>query len=352
MKKIAIVTITNGGLNFGNRLQNYALQCALESFSLDVETIFSFKNYNNNLFLSIIRRWLKFIVKSSGRAKCFNSFNKKYIRRAKRYRYDGLNDDSFNDDYNIFIAGSDQIWNPYFHFNSDFEFLTFADQNKRFSYAASFGADDIPDEYKTQYAKKLTGMKHISVREDRAREIVKELTNCDADVHIDPTMLLDAEHYAALEIKPDRPLPEKYLLVYFLGFIKPEYSAYINNVSNETNLPVLELSESINTPFYHTGPQQFIYLLRHADYICTDSYHGTIFSIIFTKSFTTFCRNGSDMPMMSRIETLLSKFGLQNRLYDAHETIKTVAMSYENVNKILSIERTKAMKYLRGIVSE
>jgi len=350
VKRIAIVTITNSGLNFGNRLQNYALQHALESFPASVRTIFSAKNVRGSLILSIVRRLAKAVLKSSGRQKCFNSFDKAYIKKAKRTRYEHINDRAFGNEYDAFVAGSDQVWNPAFHFNSEFEFLTFAETGKRFSYAASFGLDEIPGEHREAYAERLTGFRRISVREEKGREIVKQLTGIEAQVHVDPTMLLSADDYAAIERRPKHPLPEKYLLMYFRGDQKPEYLAFLRDAAARLGVGVLELSETRGSALYDIGPQHFLYLLRHADYICTDSFHGTVFAIIFRKPFTAFNRADDSISMNSRMETLLRKFNLEERLFGALGPEASIgAIRYEEVDERLSRERAAALEYLRGI---
>jgi len=351
MKRIAIVTITNSGMNFGNRLQNYALQYVLEACSANVQTIFSAKSMWGSLFLSRLRRFAKAILKKDGRRRCFNSFDKAYIKKSPKVRYEKINEQSFDRDYDAFIAGSDQVWNPEFHFNSEFEFLTFADPSKRFSYAASFGVSGISDKHKKDYAQMLSSMRLISVREDEGREIVKQLTGKDAMVHIDPTMLLGEDHYAAMERMPKANVPEKYVLAYFLGKKKSEYVSFSEDVAEKLQAKVLQLSESPGTPFYDIGPLQFIYLLRHSEYICTDSFHGTVFAILFRKRFTTFYRKKSSGEMHSRINTLLKKLRLQDRLYGVLGTDDSIKeLSYDEVEKCLEQERVLALEYLNGIV--
>ena len=350
MKKIAIVTITNSGLNFGNRLQNYALQRVLESFPASVQTIFSAKNMRNSLLMSKARKLAKAALKSTGRSRCFDSFDRAHIKKAKRTRYEHINDSSFSLEYDAFIAGSDQVWNPTFPFNSEFEFLTFAGPEKRHSYAASFGLDEIPEGYREAYSERLAGMRSISVREDKGREIVMQLAGRDAPVHVDPTMLLTADDYEAMEQKPALPLPEKYLLMYFLGNQEPEYIAFLREVADRLGLRVLELSENRNSAFYNMGPQHFLYILRHAEYICTDSFHGTVFAIIFQKPFTAFYRADENMSMHSRTETLLRKFNLSSRVFGVQSVEGALeGIPYMEVGELLARERAAALEYLRGI---
>lgn len=347
MKKIAIITITNSGLNFGNRLQNYALQERLKKLGIEVETIFAAKGVKNSLLLSKIRRVMKQILKASGRRKCFNRFNKQFINKCDTIRYEKINDGVFADKYDAFVAGSDQVWNPNFHFNSDFEFAAFAPKEKRFSYAASIGVADIPEEKKDNFIQLLKDMNMISVREEDGVRLVEELSGRKAFLNIDPTMLLKSEDYAKLEKKPEGiEVPEHYVLKYYLGNVLPEYDKDIEEVGKTLGLPVEYLSESEGTKYYNIGPSEFLYMFRHADYICTDSFHGSVFSILFHKRFTVYVRKDNDVPMNSRIDTLLGTTGLQNRLYGNQPLEKMLEeISYEPIDSLLEEKRKEADTY-------
>lgn len=350
MKKIAIVTITNSGLNFGNRLQNYALQHQLEKCGASVETIISSNNCFNSLLLSKLRRMIKKIVKTSKRRRYFNKFNKSNMKCCNTIHYERLNDEAYKEMYDAFIAGSDQIWNPYFHFNSDFEFLSFADKSKRFSYAASIGVDQIDEKYHSTYKELLSDMRTISVREFSSINLVKDLCGRDAYVHVDPTMLLTKEEYYEIMEESPIELPEHYLLVYYLGNVSEEYRLKIKEYSQYLNLEIVELSESVGTKYYGLGPQHFLYIFAHADYVCTDSFHGSVFSIIFEKRFTIFIRQDKDVPMNARIETLIEKMGLQERLIGAlslEESCKEI--DYTIIRGKIKTECEKSIKYLNEI---
>jgi len=349
MKKVAIVTITNSGMNFGNRLQNYALQEYISGLGASCETIESAKSIGHSLIFSKQRRFIKNIVKMDDRRMFFSRFNKRYIHFSKYIRYENLNESRFKDMYDVFITGSDQVWNPYFEFNSDFEFLTFADPIKRYSYAASFGIDEMPDHIKKSIGERLNGMQGISVREQKGAEIVQMLTGRTAEVHIDPTMLFDALQYKKIEEKPEGGLPQRYLLVYFLGNITDEYRKKIRKISEAMDLPILELSESKGTKYYGIGPEHFLYFIDHADFVCTDSFHGTVFSILFKKQFLTLQRKDNDASMNSRIDTLLNKFALQGRTMSIWE-IGDQSINYDVVKNYLQKERGKAEGYLKKII--
>lgn len=350
MKKIAILTITNSGLNFGNRLQNYALQEAIMDCGVEVETIQSAKSVRGSLILSVIRRTVKTVVKNDKRKRFFRKFNKKYIRFAQKIRYEQVNEKQFADRYDAFVVGSDQVWNPNFHFNSDFEFASFAPESKRYSYAASIGVSDIKEEQRARFIQNIKGMRTLSIREEDSIELIKRLTGREAMIHVDPTMLLDKEHYYWIEKIPPQGLPEKYLLTYFLGDLLAEYKENIQKLADRLGLEVVALSETKGTRYYEMGPQHFLYAMHHAEYICTDSFHGAVFSILYEKQFFSFVRTDKNVSMKNRIETLVNKLGLQERLnneMDLEVALKPI--NYEKVNKIVDIEREKAKKYLDEI---
>ena len=349
MKKLEILTITNNGMHFGNRLQNYALQEALKKCGADVETIRSAKSVKGSLILSKIRRLVKTLAKNSKRRQIYTDFENRYIKYDSKVRYENVNENEFAERYDAFVAGSDQVWNPNFHFNSDFEFASFAPKEKRFSYAASIGVSDIKAEHRDDFIKNLKGMNKISVREADSVELVKRLAGVDADFHIDPTVLLDADNYRAMEQKPDYGMPDRYLFMYYLGNVSEEYQKKIEDIASEHNLKIIKFTEDKDAPFYNIGPQHFLYLIDHADYICTDSFHGTIFSILFHKKFAIFTRQDSDVPMNSRIETLVDTFGVRNRLIGNLQKDYFDDIDYENVEKIVKDKREEAYRYLKGI---
>lgn len=351
MKKAAILTITNSGLNFGNRLQNYALQQTLQEQRVEVETIISAKAVKKSLILSKCRRLIKIVSKRDLRSRYFNEFNKKYVHRSSTVRYENINEYVFADKYDIFIAGSDQVWNPNFHFNSDFEFASFAPENKRYSYAASIGVSEIKEEQREQFIRNVKGMKAISVREADSVELIKKLTGRDdALLHVDPVMLLDRSCYEEMECAPPQGLPEKYLLVYFLGAVPEEYKINISKLSKALGTEIVELSESKGSKYYGIGPQHFLYVINHAQYICTDSFHGSVFSILFHKNFSMLQRVGRDVEMNSRILTLAQKFALEQRIDNAlNLEIAQAPIDYAKIDKILEEERRKSKEYLRDI---
>ena len=351
MKRIAILTITNSGMNFGNRLQNYALQEALKRCGADVYTIRSAKSVKGSLLLSKFRRYLKLMTKNSKRRRIYTSFESANIKYDKRIRYENINESEFADSYDAFVSGSDQVWNPYFHFNSDFEFASFAPKNKRYSYAASIGVSEIDDAHRDALVKNLMGMEKISVREDDSVELVRRLTGITPLRHIDPTMLLDTEEYFRLEEKPGYDMPKKYLFMYYLGNISDEYKNKVKEIADKKGLEIIKFTEKKGEPFYDIGPQHFLYLIHNAEYICTDSFHGTVFSILFKKQFAIFTRQDKDVPMNARIETLVNTFGLQDRLLSNMGNNYFEDIDYQAIEDVLCLEKRKSYDYLNEVLN-
>ena len=204
--KAGIVTI-NDDNNYGNRLQNYAVQIFLENNNIDVKTIKNMPNINNKEksklkyykkrlrnHLHKIKMGLKNINKPNKRKKKFLEFNKENIKFTKLVF--NINNKNIVKKYDYFIAGSDQVWNPTFGRLSDFDLLNFAKPEQRIAFSASFGISKLPENCKEKAKKELQKYKAISVREDTGKKIVEELTKReDVQVLVDPTMLLTSEEW-------------------------------------------------------------------------------------------------------------------------------------------------------------
>lgn len=347
MKKAGILTI-NDGNNYGNRLQNYAVQEVLKKQNLKVETI---NNEENIIGVKALKKKIKTCLKykTSKRYNKFTQFNK-YIKYSKPYIDKNHIPDNLNNRYDYFFSGSDQVWNPSFGRMSDIDFLTFAPKEKRNAFSASFGISEIPDDMKEYYKERLSQMNHISVREDRGKEIIKELTGReDVEVLVDPTMLLTAKEWDKVAKKPKQLKTDKYILNYFLGELSEERKNEINRIAKENNCQVINILDK-NSSFYETGPSEFLYLEKNAFLICTDSFHSSVFAILYDNPFIIFSREDNEINMDSRIETLISKFCLKNRKFERKITEENLNHNYAEAYKILEKERQKATMFLKNII--
>lgn len=339
--KTGIITL-NGNKNYGNKLQNYALKTTLEKLNCDTDTLWL--ETNKEKTIRYIKEIIKFTLMHTQykREKIFKQFNKDYLN----VKYTKL-DKKINNLYNYFIVGSDQVWNWSFDVNFDTYFAKFSSKEKNISYAASFGLDYIKDDLKDTYKNGLNNFNYISVREDRGKELVEELTvRKDAEVVLDPTMLLTEEEWEKIIKKPKKLISKKYILTYFLGELSTERQEEIKRIAKENNCDIIDALDK-KGDFYTIGPSEFLYLEKNAFLICTDSFHSCVFALIFNRPFVIFDREDKEIKMNSRIETLLSKFELENRKYEGKIIDKNLKHNYKKAYKVLEKEREKSIIFLK-----
>ena len=350
MKKVGIITIYNS--NYGNRLQNYDLQEILCNFGVEVVTIKNNALLNKktnfiNYFLRNIKalfvksdfidakerenKFIEFNKNIKSTSKCFNWFRKKMINK-----------------FDYLIVGSDQVWNPYIGRFSDFDLANFSFLNcKISSYAASIGVDKLDDTHIEKIKSVLSNYKNISVREVAGKNLLSSIiSNKSIEVNIDPTLLLNEEQWIKVAKKPDIYDGSKYILCYFLGKINTNQMNEINRIASEKNCKVINLLDK-NDEYYYTGPSEFIWLEANAEYIFTDSFHSSVFALIFNKSFIIFDRIDDNKKMNSRLETLINMFKLKNRKFEGKITEENLNHDYSEAYKILEEERKKSEAFLK-----
>lgn len=359
--RVGIITIIDNN-NYGNRLQNYAVQEILKKKNINVSTLKNLEDFNfkkkffykafKHLYRSIKCFFNKIFYRANNefdeRKKCFEKFNEN-IKFSKTFitAYSNI-----NNKFDYFITGSDQVWNPCFFRLSDVDFLCFADPKKRIAFSASFGISEIPENLKDYCKKNLLKMKYISVREEKGKEIIQKLTERkDVEVLVDPTMLLTSKDWDNVTKKPKQLKTDKYILNYFLGEISDKRKREIYRIAEENNCKVINILDK-NSPFYQTGPSEFLYLEKNAFLICTDSFHSCVFAILYNRPFIVFDREDKNISMNSRIETLLNKFELQDRKFNGKISKENLEWNYESTYKILEDEKVKADKFLKTVLEE
>lgn len=349
MKKVAIITINNTN-NYGNRLQNYAVQQIIEKLNYKAETIENFNNVHN--YIGVIKQKIKNTLKRIlplQRFKRYQHFSKfeKNIKKSKFIIYGNKINNKMDNYYDYYTVGSDQVWNPNFGRLTDVELLAFTSNEKRISFSASFGINKLPEEYKEKTKKELSNFNAISVREATGKNIVEELTSRkDVKVLVDPTMLLAVEEWDKVSKRPKQLKSEKYVLTYFLGRLSDSRKNEIYRIAKENNCEVINILDK-NSPFYGIGPSEFLYLEKNAFLICTDSFHSSVFAILYNRPFIVFEREGKIDSMNSRIETLINKFELENRIFKDRITEDNLKHDYTKAYEILDVEREKSKKFLR-----
>lgn len=263
--------------------------------------------------------------------------------------------------YDYYITGSDQVWNPVIHGNRNDEgcFLQFAQPNaRRIAYAPSFGICDYPEKLNASLRQYLSTFDAVSVRENEGREIIKRACGADVPIVLDPTLMADPDVYSPIS-SCDAPFPEKYILCYRFG--KMKYATeIINAIAKRMYLPVIELPLSIESYGkgsmlrYDIDPSRFIGAVRGAELVLTDSFHCTVFSILYHVPFYTFMRQplGEKNNMNGRIECLLQTLEMENRMIAENAGERTYANlelqdRFLNTDRILRELRRKSQNYLR-----
>lgn len=360
MKKVLIVTKI--GKNYGAVLQAYALQTVVEGLGGSVRildyrlkpTLATYRILPRVTGFSSFRSFLAALphyAEKKRSVEAFIRFKNECLRLSEPYDgYDTLHKNPPAAD--IYLTGSDQVWNPRINFDPAY-YLLFADSKAvRASYAASIGISEIPEECKEEFQRRVKTIPFRSVREEDAQNILTSM-GIDSVVHIDPTLLLDAEAYDKIAI--ERPMQKKYILVYLL-ILPKNYRAYIEAIrSRYPDYEVIDISghDMINDigdrKIMDIGPREFIALIRGAQFVLTSSFHGTVFSIIYGRSFASVLPNGTG----GRIQGLLTKLGIDKQIVQSPEHLKTADFAFDcgQVRARIQYEQNAAQAYLNNILN-
>lgn len=373
MKKVGIVTIIDNN-NYGNRLQNYAMQLLLADYGFNTETIrFSSNSFYEDVIEKMKIRMLhvplvvslrNFIRKDKylcdtvtekikqRKIRSFKRFNKQFIIFHKRCIRVSKIHRRLNDYFDYFVVGSDQIWNPNYSFSEFVTYLRFADDNKRIAVAPSFGVDKIPIQKENCIREYLLEFRYVSVREESGRRIVESLTGNNCDVIMDPTLIVSPEVWKKLIHNVSNKLPKQYVLTYFLGKVSEARMRLIQEFARKQNMKVINMNNLDETEYYCWGPEMFVKTINDCNYFFTDSFHGCVFSIIFHKQFFVFHREDSQANMFGRIETLLDIVGLQNRIINKELLIMEDIMDseYQKIDAILEQKRVRTKFILQDVL--
>lgn len=383
MKKVAIVSCYFQK-NYGSMLQAFATQQIVTNLGYENETIcidgfaktirnaklkyYIFQIDNIQVLLSKIvsvKKFIRQLYDVEFRRNCctrdekFHIFKTKYFNISRCFK--SLEElKKYCENYRSVIVGSDQLWLPS-NIAADYYTLNFVPGNiNKISYATSFGVKCLPAWQKKIARNFLDKIQHLSVREKKGQKIIWEISGRKAQLVCDPTLLLNAEEW--LKYFPKKQLIKgKYILCYFLGN-NPSHRKFACKLKEHTGYKIvalLHLDEFIKEDAvfpdempYDVGPIEFINLIREASYILTDSFHGTVFSVLHKKKFFTFKRfsDKSAVSTNSRIDTLLHQFELEKRLEPKWEDVKSYLGSeiyYENVFKEIERMRKDSLTFLR-----
>ena len=377
LKKIGIITF-HASHNCGSFLQAYALQKFLNNNKFDAEII-NFSNegqrklynvtFQNNSLKNIIKNIILFprkrILKDT--YKNYQSFIHKNLKLSKDefFTLQEMENNKFN--YDVFVCGSDQIWNVTIEDFDDAYFLPFVSDKKKIAYAPSFGArkmaNYLSEEKLKEYKKYLKDFSLITIREKNGQGWIKEMTKQDVPVVLDPTLLLNREEYKEIEDTYDKNISGKYIFYYSPSY-NPEINELVKKVAQKYNLKVVAWNprsyylKFMNfTNFYlpkKQNPGVYLSLIRDAELVITTSFHGTIFSTIYQKKFWII-KNGEMFGDDDRVKTLVEQLNINNRLIPMKFDEKFNYMSdvnYKIYRERLDELKNKSIKILLGGIQD
>lgn len=357
--KIGIVTLPLGG-NFGGILQNYALQQVLVKMghapiTFNVQT-YDWLYYLKALALSIFQGLktgeVQFPVTPTRllrKQKKMRQFIRQYIEITDVIKKYSMNEVEKND-ISAIIVGSDQVWRASYNKNINDRFLGFVtDANIRcIAYAASFGTSlwEVNELEKDKCKRNIKNFRAVSVREFEGVEICKKELDIDASFVLDPTLLVEQKDYLNLCMDIQAHDVGKKIFAYLLD-LSNEKVAILQSVASRMGLE-LDIMSSDSKLESTLGPKEWMAKIRDARYIITDSYHGTVFSLIFNKNFCTILNSKRGL---SRFSTLFKTFDLEDRFITSYSELKTFDFSseidYYSVNKILAKRKNESLSFLK-----
>lgn len=386
--KIAVVTyVKTATCNYGAELQGYALQYKLNEMGYQAEVLDLYRvlpgnnSFINNTIMAIKKRYKnltflratystvllivsvlkdKYYLKKrhelfEEKRKMFHDFFYDNIHHSKKEYYPG-DLDTANLDYDTYIAGSDQIWNYKNSDRVDVFFLMFANRfnAKKISYAASFSVSEIPLELRNSYKDWIENIDYLSVRETAGVKIVEDLTGRKAQLVCDPTLLLNKNEWMRQFPIPEKPLVKsKYVVIYSMSRSSCVFDVAKKIASKLGGIKIINIKINF-TPtsikgivdLYDVTPQTWLWLICNAEYVVTDSFHGTAFSINFNKQFVTIQKKISDLN--SRVDTILTRFNLKDRIYydDNSKEMPSSSIDYEKINDRLEEWRQMSLDFL------
>ena len=386
--KALIVTIIAPGGNYGNILQHYALQETVKSLGYEVDSIdcpleqcgkigvlekssklidqiskvvqalTGDEYYRERLFSKLTRREKHLSSENNPayivqREELFQEFYREYFGNIihSTYREALTSNSSTWNEYDYVIAGSDQIWNRGIIVTFEalrYYYLEFIEQSRRVNYAPSFGVSSLNFLERLIHRKGLNGFKKLSCREEEGCDLIRSMTGREAQLVLDPALLFTAEQWRKIARKPEYEVPEHYVLEYFFS---DTLEPCVKRLAGD--LPIVRAFDERDPSYAKTGPREFVWLVDHADFVITASFHGTAFSVILGKRFISFKSRWG----FSRIRTLLSSCGLTDRIVDLDGDIDSIKFSdkpidYEAVNSKLQTLREESMKYLASCLGK
>lgn len=361
--KISIITI-HRVLNYGTVLQAFATQEVIKKMGHQVEIIDYitevrkpkdiFMAYPKNLSKNFLKRLFYILIRIPSNALkflTFNSFIKNNYQLSKR-KYISIIDLKKNPpDADAYIVGSDQVWNSkYNEMVDEGFFLEFGnDSILKLSYASSFGGEFIEEDESIKVKGHLEKFNAISVREKSGKKIIENM-NLNSSVVLDPTLVLSKSewgNYLSPKIINNR---KKYLLLFLIYNEDNNATKYARKIADEKGLEVVQLNwkpfkkDGVDKIVLYKTPFEFLRYIRDADFVVTNSFHGTAFAINFNKEFITVARK----EFNTRLENILEDFNLKDRYVEKEFEVSNLqkTINYDEVNNKLDEKRLESNIFL------
>lgn len=376
MKKIGLLSVCNH--NYGSILQAFALQRQIENLGYQTEII-RYKKTNiikqasRLLYFPLLKATINMKLKSIRcsllqrdvfrrvlvtRENEFTKFIEENFVFSKIYK-GRSNLIKGTERYDGFVLGSDQVWNP-MNLGGDFYTMTFIPEDKiKITYAPSFGVTEIPKYQKKKTSKYLKRIDYISVREQDGANIVEQLIGTKVPQVVDPTILINRECWDTIRGKK-RIVDEKYIFCYFISPNKV-YRSFAKKLAKKVSMKIVAIphvDEFVKSDVGFgdivpegVGPSQFVNLISNAEFVCTDSFHGSVFSTLYERtffSFSRYCKESADSTN-SRIISFLKLIDMENRMYLGTEMITEedlAPLDFSKAKKNLNNLRNDSVKYL------
>lgn len=350
MKKAGIITFQESN-NFGALLQAYALKIIVEKFGYECEIInyhskFKESQYNftwskNRKFLVNVNLWLSQLLSND----LYDEFRRKYLKIGDLLTKDELI--VYIEKFDKVICGSDQVWNGKNTGYDDIYFLSFVkDINKKIAYAPSFGFNKFSENVNF-YKDNITNFKYLSIREKTAAEMIKSIINKDAEIVLDPSLLIKKEEWNKFVKNTNK---KEYIFLYYIGY-NSKMIKFVKKLSKLTGLEIIQPLKTFRDyrngfRVKKIGPIEFVDYIANAKYVVTNSFHGIAFSINLNKSFFAFTNTNSMSKSNNRITDFLGALELLDRL-DPSINDYDNQIEYLRVNEKLDQLRNSSLEFLR-----
>lgn len=400
-KKVGVFTLYHGNTNYGATLQAYALQKKINEQGFDacvVDFIPKEQTFSGRLFrlfcdpsrlFRTIRRRLKFVrtnritIESEcdrlreGKISKWEYFCHKYIAATEPIPEKELKNSELTDRFDILLVGSDQVWNP--NICSELHFLPFEKKGrKKLAYAASISVPSLTESEKALFIKWLPDFDYITVRENEGKQLLESFLDVKVETVLDPTLLLTSDDWSKLS----EPLALRnqvayrtddthysdessgYILFTALG-TDPSHRRFAMRIAERTGMRIKILSTTLKEMMANrdmagdelvdVSPNQYLFLVKNASLVITDSFHCMAFAINFHRNFFVLKRNSDQdtANMNSRIYTLLGMLNLEDRLVDAGDADKIQLRGdlYDGVDEKLNSLRQRSEKILSQMLN-